>query len=79
MTQQTGDVKVDELLAQVEAAGWYVMADGSLVTSYEVSLTDSRVPSASVREDVNRFFARGPTFAEALRAAFIKAQAGSHP
>lgn len=59
-------------LVQKTLPGWYMMIDGSLMTSCEISLTDSRTPSREVREDVDRFFARAPTIPLALIAALLR-------
>lgn len=72
---------LDAAIALVEKVlpGWYMMIDGSLMTSFEVSLTDSSVPSAEVREDVSRFFARGKTLPLAILAALLRSKLSESP
>lgn len=70
LPRHTASLHAAIALVEKVLPGWYMMIDGSLMTSFEVSLTDSRAPSSEIREDVNRFFARGKTLPLAILAAF---------
>lgn len=70
----TASIDAAKALLDEYLPGWYMMIDGSLMTSFEVSLTDSSVPSAEVREDVSRFFARGKTLPLAILAALLRSK-----